>query len=134
MGFLVVALFTLALGLVMVGSVWGVNVAMARLIGSKHQALQTIVETGQVPLGWRKPFDKKLARLAQDPSRAQAQADLRARATARYLERLDELVRYAETTTLIDGDDARAMILGKLAEARVAWQGSAGAQAAECGR
>lgn len=83
--------------------------------------------TGEVPLSWRKPFEEKIARLSRDPGKGCAVENLRARATKRYLERLDELVHYVETSTLIEGDEAREMILEKLAHARAAWQGQAGA-------
>lgn len=118
MGLIVLLLFTAILGLVMVGSVWGLNLAMHRIVGDKHRALEAIMETGQIPHSWRRPFDRRIAGLSGDARNAGRIEELGARARESYLKRLDGLVRYVQTSTLIKEDEARETLLGKLESAR----------------
>lgn len=114
MGGLVLLALVLFLALLMWGATWGMNVAMKRMIGAKHQALQTIVETGQVPAEWRAPFERRIARLGQRPDRGAQVARIERAASESYLKRLDSLTQYVRTSTLVDGDDTRQMLLDKL--------------------
>lgn len=115
----------IALAVLMLGAVWAMNKAAARLVGDKHQLLQTIVETGQVPPGWSRPFQRKIARLATGGGASSQLAALQERARGHYLDRLDDLVHYVENSPLVDGDDTRRLLLARLAEVRTAWQDKA---------
>lgn len=117
-----VLLFSIVgLGLMMLGSVWLMNKATGRLVGSKHRLLQEIVETGQVPGEWSSGYRRKLARLDNGGSPDQV-ARVRVQARKHYLDNLDQLIKYAQTTALVDGEDTRELLLRKLADVRADWQ------------
>jgi len=105
-----------ALVLVMLVAIWFTNFLTTRMVGRKHHLLETIVQTGDVPEAWQAPFGRGLA-----SADAAAQSATRARAQASYLARLDALIHYAETTPLVENEDAREVLLDRLDEVRAAW-------------
>jgi hypothetical protein len=113
---------TLILLLIMIGAIWGINFAMARMVGDKHQILQALVETGQVPPDWSRPFQRKIARLTRGHGNPAQIAELQERARRHYLRKLDRLVSYVQTSPLVDGEETRNLLLEKLADIRVGWQ------------
>lgn len=117
----ILVILTIILLLVMIGAIWGINVAMARMVGDKHRDLEEITATGQVPASWGRRYEKRLARLRQDPVSSVALAALQARALADYLRRLDKLTQYAKTTSLVSDEETRQTLLDKLAAARSNW-------------
>lgn len=114
--------FALLFGAIVFAAALVVNKAVTTLVHERHQALDVIVNTGEVPPSWREPYDSKLAELAQEPGRAEEAATVRANATSRYLKRLDRLRRYVETTSLVDGEDVRQSVLDRLADVRAPLQ------------
>jgi hypothetical protein len=122
MGLLVLLLFTLLLGLLMCGAIWGMNIALNKLVGDKHRDMQEIIETGQVPGRWRKGVVSRMARLRLDPGRVAELARLEQKAGARYLREIDKLIRYAHTCSLVDGEATRQLLIEKLSAARLDWQ------------
>jgi hypothetical protein len=110
--------FALALGALLFAAGWATNVAIRKMIGEKHHALEEIVSTGEVPRIWSEPFERKIARLSQDPHNEGKVAQVRARGTKRYLKNLDSLIHYVETSAPVEGYGTREMLLDKLARAR----------------
>lgn len=133
MGLAVLLAFAAVLGLLMWGSIWAMRVAAARMVGDKHRLLQAIAETGEVPARWRRPYEARIVRLRGKPDRAGRVAEVERRARQHYLRELDRLVRYAETATLVDGEDTRRLLLEGLASARARWQEAAGSAGPEGG-
>lgn len=122
MGLLAILLFMLTMGLLMLGATWGMNMAAERMVGNKHRLLQSIAETGEIPESWRQPCEAKTARLRMGPDRAAQSAEVERQAWRRHLQELDRLVHYAQTTTLVDSEETRELLLSKLAHARAQWQ------------
>ena len=122
MGMVVVLVAAAILGLMMWGAIWALNLAAGRMVGDRHRLLQGIAETGEVPTAWRRPYKARLARLERTPPLAGRAAALEQRAQQDYLKRLDRLVRYVETSTLVDGEHTRRVLLDRLAGVRVSWQ------------
>jgi hypothetical protein len=114
-------ILTLILLLIMIGAIWGINVAMARMVGDKHRALEEISTTGQVPVAWRRHYAAKRGRWRQSPADRAEFTALQARAVADYVRRLDKLIQYVETTNLVEGEGTRELLLEKLAAARASW-------------
>ena len=119
---LTLIVLTLIMVLIMIGAIWGINVAMARMVGDKHQVLQALIETGQVPPDWSRPFQRKIARLTHRHGNSAQIAALQERARRDYLKKLDVLVSYVQTSPFVDGEDTRNLLLEKLADIRVSWQ------------
>lgn len=117
----ILVILTLVLLLIMIGAIWGINVAMARMVGDKHRALEEISSSGHVPAAWQRRYAAKLARLRPVPADSAERKSLQARAIADYVRRLDKLVQYVETTTLVEGEGTREMLLEKLMAARTSW-------------
>lgn len=105
-----------ALVVVMLVAIWFTNFLTTRMVGRKHHLLETIVKTGDVPAAWQAQFAR--GRAGTD---AAAQAANQSRARASYLARLDALIRYAETSPLVENEDAREVLLDRLDEVRAAW-------------
>jgi hypothetical protein len=118
----ILVILTIILLLIMLGAIWGINVAMDKMVGDKHRALEEIMTTGQAPAAWRNRYNGKIARLRANQARAAEAAVLEKRAVADYVRQLDRLVAYTQKTSLIEGEDTRQMLLKKLAEIRVSWQ------------
>ena len=113
---------TLIMLLIMIGAIWGLNVAMARMVGDKHHLLQVLVETGQVPPEWSRPFQRKIARLTRSHGSSAQIAELQVCARRDYLRRLDRLVAYVQTSPYVDGEETRELLLKTLADIRLGWQ------------
>ncbi len=113
---------TVVLALLMLGTIWLMNKASARLVGDKHHALESIVESGEAPYGWRAPYEREMTRLKASGENAAKIAELQERARQDYLKRLDRLIEYARTSSLIDGEDTRSLLLDRLRAVRADWQ------------
>lgn len=113
---------TVVLALLMLATVWLMNKASARLVGDKHRALESIVESGEPPYHWRTPYEREIARLKGNGENAAKVAELQERARQDYLKRLDKLIEYARTSALIDGEDTRNLLLDRLSSVRADWQ------------
>ncbi len=113
---------TVVLALLMLATVWLMNKASARLVGDKHHALESIVESGEPPYRWRASYERELARLKGSGENAAKIAELQERARQDYLKRLDKLIEYARTSALIDGEDTRSLLLDRLSAVRADWQ------------
>jgi hypothetical protein len=119
----VVLVSTIVLALVILASFWLMGKASARLVGDKHKILEGIIETGQVPGNWRVRHERRITRLTKNPADAASLAASQEQARLDYLRRLDELVRYVQTSALVDGDETRTLLLSRLAAVRANWEG-----------
>ena len=115
-------LFVVAMALTVLGLTMGSSVLARRLIGQRHRDLEFIVESGDVPSGWRESYERKIARLQRDPRNADRVALLREEAKRGYLKRIDSLIHYVEASELVDTDETRQILLDKLSAAREAWE------------
>jgi hypothetical protein len=118
----ILVILTIILLLIMLGAIWGINVAMARMVGDKHRAIEEITGTGQVPAAWRRRYEERLTRLCANSADSAEIKAVEARAVADYLRRLDKLVVYIEKTSLVEGEDTRRIVLEKLTHTRASWQ------------
>jgi hypothetical protein len=119
---LIIIALTIIFLLIMIGAIWGSNYAMARMVGDRHKVLQALVETGQVPPAWSRPFQRKIARLTHSHADSAQIAELQERARRHYLSELDRLISYSQTSPLVDGEETRLLLLKTLADIRVGWQ------------
>ena len=113
---IIVLAFPVVLLVLMVLAIWAMTVVSRRMVGDKHHALQSIVETRQVPDAWRKhPIkDTELA--------AERVAAIQQQAKSRYLQQLDGLIAYARRSTLVADEETRQTLLVQLADVRAEWQ------------
>jgi hypothetical protein len=113
---IIVLAFPIVVLVLMLLSIWTMTVVSRRMIGDKHHALQSIVETRQVPDAWRKPPAKNTDIPAERMDAMQQQAK------SRYLQQLDGLIAYATRSTLVADEETRQTLLEQLAAVRAEWQ------------
>jgi hypothetical protein len=115
----IVLAFPVVVLVLMLLSIWTMTVVSRRMVGDKHHALQSIVETRQVPEAWRKHPAKNTDMVAERVAAMQEQAK------SRYLEQLDGLIAYAQRSTLVADEETRQTLLEQLADIRAEWQAKA---------
>lgn len=87
-------------------------------VGQKHRILEEILRTGDVPVSWRQPYIKRVSH-TYDAARVQ---EIKNRAKADYLHRLNELSSYVQQTTLVEDEETRVSVLNQLAPILSAWE------------
>jgi len=112
-------IFCAALALLVFLSNYYMRFWLNKLVLSKTEWLDFVQVTGQVPPDWREKHEKAIAKAASDNDRVQ---QLKAKARADYLRRLDKLTDYAKVSTLIPNDTERKQILRDLTEIRQDWE------------
>jgi hypothetical protein len=106
---------------VMIGATWMMSRTADRMVGDKHRALETIVDTGQVPAKWSRHFRARAARL-QARGDFEGVLEIQREAKLSYLHRLDQLTEYAQETPLVEDEETRTFLLDQLALARQVWE------------
>ena len=121
MGLIIVTLliFCAALALLIFLSNYYMRFWINRIVISKTECLDFVQVTGQVPIDWRTKHEKAIAKAASDDNRVK---QLKGKARADYLGRMDKLMEYARVSTLIPNDAERKQILKDLAEIRQDWE------------
>lgn len=113
-------LFLVAVVLLVLGISWGTRRLADQLVGERHRAIQALLETEEVPESWRAPYERRIARLRRRGREASA-ARLQREAQERHRQKLDELIRYARTSPLVETEETRKMLLDKLIVIRENW-------------
>lgn len=102
-------------------AIWGTNLLAYWTVGRKHQLMQEILETGDVPQTWRKKFAPRLSRLRAGTANEQRSYRLQRQAQASYTQQLDRLIDYAATTPLVADEESRQELLSQLLSVRSTW-------------
>jgi hypothetical protein len=125
-----------ALLLVFAVGVLLISILMLRFAGAVTRRMLTdpftfaeyIIEHGRPPPDWlrsRSPFNALLRRNSPPPD-VQAVARMsdrqRQRTKTRLLRRLSRLIRYFQTSTFVESDEARTELLSALEQVREAWE------------
>jgi hypothetical protein len=101
---------------------YGTKVAVDKLIGEKHYAIDVVLETGQPPPGWLQPYRARARSLQQGPGWEDRLRELQNRAKRSCLRRLDGLIGYLKRTSLVEDDETRQAVLSQLAAMRQEWE------------
>jgi hypothetical protein len=118
--FLLLVLPLLAVVAIILGAIWMSNILASQVIGKKHHLLEEIVNTGEVPQSW---ISSPMPWFLQD---AKAQK----RQHKRFLRKLDDLIQYVRTTSLMADEESREVLIARLFEVRADWEAQEGAYAA----
>jgi hypothetical protein len=118
--FLLLVLPLLAVVAIILGAIWMSNTIASQVIGKKHHLLEEIVNTGEVPQSWT---SSRMPWFLQD---AKAQE----RRHKRLLRKLDDLIQYVRTTSLVADEESRDVLLARLFEVRADWEVQEGTHAA----
>ena len=106
------------LALIMIVSIWYFNFVMHRLVGEKHQILEYILETGEIPVKWSYRFDKKIKKLMSDPRNKDKVLDIQRNANRYYSYKFNQLTEYLKRTNLVEDNYLRKELLDKLGSIR----------------
>jgi hypothetical protein len=115
-----IAMISLA-GIVLAAA-WGANKATDLMVGNKHRLLEAITATGDVPEGWRRGPGRKAERLAARGAQSDRLLRLQENAKTTYLRRLDNLVKYAAASRLVEDEETRQLLLAQLSDVRALWE------------
>lgn len=113
--FLLVVLPLAALALIFLGAIWLANTLAARVVGNKHHILDAIVNEGEIPPAWNNDLISRL--LNRFGSAQQRQTRLQ----ERTLRKLDELLQYVHTTSLVADEETREVLVERLTAVRADW-------------
>lgn len=113
--FLLVVLPLVALTLIVLGAIWLTNALAAQVVGQKHRILEAIMDDGEIPQQWNNDLISRFLR--RIGSKQQRQARLHKRA----LHKLDELLHYVHTTSLVADEETRDVLVERLMEVRADW-------------
>lgn len=114
-------IFVVGIGGLILGASLLMNKLLNRTVYERHQALEELVGSGDVPHVWSDPYEAKVEKLAADPARMKRATRLRKRAREHYLAKLDGLVQYLRKTTLVESEETRGELLERLQEIRREW-------------
>lgn len=106
-----------ALTLIFLGAIWLTNALSGQVVGNKHRILEEVVNRGEIPAQWSNDWVSRL--LNKFGGEQQRQARVRKRA----LRKLDELLRYVHTTSLLADEETREVLVERLTEVRAEWLG-----------
>jgi len=111
----------LGLVLIIIVAIWSVNVLSYRLIGRKHEWMEEILATGDAPQSWCEELTINPGRQRQHSTNRAKVERLQKQTQRRYLRKFDQLIHYAQTTTLVADEETRDLLLTQLQAARAAW-------------
>lgn len=113
--------FALGSAGVIVGGALIVNRVVKKTVIERHEALEELVTTGDVPRVWKERYEARIEKLAARPNRAERAALLRSRERDHYVAKLEGLVRYLKTTRLVESEETRSELLDRLNRIRSEW-------------
>lgn len=116
--------FVVAFGGLILGASLLTNQALKKTVYERHQALEELISSSDVPHIWSDPYEARIDKLMADPAHASQATRLRERAPEHYVGKLDGLVRYLRKTTLVESEETRGELLERLQEIRKEWSAS----------
>lgn len=120
--FLILFIFMLGVFGVMVSSIWYMNILMRNFIGKKHEFIKSILDTSEVPAVWQQGFEKKIVHLGQNSKTRNRIIPVLKKAQKSYISRLDKLIKYMKTTTMVENEEVRRDVLNQLHQTRTQWE------------
>ena len=101
---------------------------MGRLGGNSiyqlHSSAEYIVHNHRVPSDWRERLEKRYRGLRDDSLRPEVKEAHRRRAKRIAIRRLDKLIEHFSRTSLVVDEEARAILVTELGNAREKWASS----------
>lgn len=113
--------FVVGIGGLIIGASLLVNKLLNRTVYERHQALDELISSGDVPHIWREPYEARIEKLAADPAHSTQATRLQEHAREHYVGKLDGLIRYLRKATLVDSEETRGELLERLQEIRREW-------------
>ena len=119
----IIMLFSIvALILIMVGSIWYMNMVARFFIGTKHHDIEYIINTGQVPYGWSKRYEKKIKIYKSRKNTKGKTLKIENKAYKKYTTKINQLIKYVKTTNLVENEYVRTDLLDQLNEIKSKWE------------
>ncbi|MBA7565501.1 hypothetical protein ES708_07185 [subsurface metagenome] len=99
-----------------------INFLFTKLVRRKHEWIESIISTSQIPESWTKKYRKKTTEILQKQRNKGNMKILSKKAYRKYLQRLDQLISYIKITTVVENEEVRKEILIRLQEVRKEWE------------
>ncbi|GIN59077.1 hypothetical protein J8TS2_33960 [Lederbergia ruris] len=117
---LLVIMYAISLLLIMLGSIWCMNVFAKKYIGEKHLVLEEVTN-GEVPEKWSRQYQMKIKNLEAKGNTKKA-SRIEKTAQKSYSKKLQRLVRYIQKTNLVESEETRSILLSDLEKTRRQWR------------
>jgi len=92
-----------------------------KIVGEKHKLIEYIITTSQVPEDWLKKYRVRTKRIVEEKVDKKNMGILSGEAFVEYLHRLDQLINYIKTTSIVESEEVRKIVLIRLKEVRKEW-------------
>lgn len=112
----------IAVLLIMLLSTWYMNFLLRNYIGKKHKLIEYIIQTSEVPESWSKGYNKKIAKIGKKAENKDKITCILQKAQTSYLSKLNILIKYLKTTTMVENEDIRNELVSQLQEIRNQWE------------
>lgn len=96
------------------------------MVGAKHQAVEDILSTGEIPTRWRGPYTRRVSGRSNGHAAVSHSRSTGAREAAKIRRKLDRLARYVARTRLVADEDARRNALDAIESVSRQWKREAG--------
>ena len=119
---LIFIIFVAVIVLLARAGMWWMNFIIQRSIGGRNKAAELIINTRKAPQSWTVEFEKKideLNRASPDPTKI---LKLKKKGKDICLKKVSGLINYFKTSTLVEDEKTRGILLGELENARDLWR------------
>ena len=99
---------------------WG-SFRLTGEIESRMRAAESIVNRDQLPDEWLKPYRKRIAALRERGKDQDEIEQVGRTALAGSLRQIDGLIKFFESSSLVDSAESRETLLGSLREKKMRW-------------
>ncbi|GGD89181.1 hypothetical protein [Paenibacillus nasutitermitis] len=113
--------FLFLLGLIMVGFLWYMKAVAGILIVRKHEELERITASNDIPEQWTARHNERIIKLHQQGNLEKSRK-LQEAARRSYVRKLKRLAHYLRRTRLVDSEETRTYTLMQLDSVRMKWE------------
>ena len=101
---------------------WWMNFIIQRSIGGRNKAAELIINTQKAPQSWTVKFGKKIDELSRASPNPTKILKLKKKGKDLCLKKVSGLINYFKTSTLVEDEKTRGILLGELENARDLWR------------
>ena len=101
---------------------WWMNFIIQRSIGGRNKAAELIINTQKAPQSWTVKFGKKIDELSRSSPNPTKILKLKKKGKDLSLKKVSGLINYFKTSTLVEDEKTRGILLGELENARDLWR------------
>lgn len=116
------SIFLVGVFALMIASLWYMKFLLIHFIGKKHEWIEFILDTSTVPPSWSNHYNRKISIMEKSLRGKDSIIALQKRASSRYIQRIDKLMRYVKVSNLMESEDVRKQLIDQLMDIRKQWE------------